>query len=253
MKVLPVFTSQYSIGQSILTIDKPSDVVEYGPESIISICKDNNINDVFLADTNMSGFVTAYKNTKACDLNLHFGLRVVVCHNIKDQSPASLNTEHKVIIWANNDKGYSKLIKLYSIAATKGFYYRPRIDCETIAEYWEDENLTLSIPFYYSFLHRNLLYGSNCRPDFLFTKPFLHIENNSIPFNFLLEEKTKQWADKMEWELLPTKTIYYKEKADFLYYLAYKCLADRTTLDMPNIDHFSSNEFSFEAWKEENV
>jgi DNA polymerase III subunit alpha len=253
MKSLPIFSSHYSLGQSILTLDEGKDVIEDGPDSIINICKSNNISDLYLADTNMSGFVTAYKNTKKHGIELHFGLRIVVCSDMKELSASSINTEHKIIIWAKNNDGYKRLVKMYSLAATKGFYYRPRIDLYNIEQLWSEQDLSISIPFYYSFIHRNSMYGANCLPNFNFTQPFLQVENNCIPFNFLLDQRLNAWAEQNNCNIIPTKSIYYNKKEDFLYYLAYKCLQERTTLEMPNLDHFCSNEFSVESWREENV
>jgi DNA polymerase III subunit alpha len=254
MKVLPIFVSHYS-GNSILTLDTPEESLraKEGSDSIFTICQEGKIEDLYLADSNPTGFVEAFKNSKDLKINLHLGITMVVCKNMKEKTPESLNTEHKVTIWANNDSGSKRLFKLTSKAACEGFYYRPRIDCESIKELWSEEDLTLSIPFYYSFLHQNLLHGYNCMPDFSFTQPFFQIENNKIPFNYLLKDAINKWNKSGKYDLVPTKTMYYKKRSDAEFHMAFKCLKERTTLEMPNIDHYCSDEFCFESYLKENV
>ena len=47
--------------------------------------------------------------------------------------------------------------------------------------------------------------------------------------------------------MIHSKSIYYKLKKDFLAYMTFKCINNRTTLEKPNMDHLSSNEFCWEA------
>lgn len=55
-EVLPFFKSHYSIGRSILTLEKPDDVISGGPDSIIKLCKDNDLKEFHLVEDSMSGF-----------------------------------------------------------------------------------------------------------------------------------------------------------------------------------------------------
>jgi hypothetical protein len=47
-----------------------------------------------------------------------------------------------------------------------------------------------------------------------------------------------------------TKSIYYKNRDDFLAYLTFRCINNRSSLEKPNIDHMCSDEFCFESWME---
>jgi len=256
MNVIPLWTSHYSIGTSILTLDeppdkdKPDEIKDYltGPRSIIQLCVDNNINPLFLVENNMSGFVKAYKNSQDKNLKLNFGLKLVVCNNINEKSPESLKTEHKVIVFARNSNGYKRLLKIYSEAATHGFYYRPRIDAATLELLWSKKDLLLAHPFYFSFLHRNLLYFSNCQPNFNFADNVFFVEKNDLPFNYLIENAVDKFCHGKDIKV-NTQTIYYEKPEDFKTFLTYKCINSRNTLDAPNIEHCASNQFNLEYWK----
>lgn len=251
MDIIPLFKSHYSISGSVLSLDNQKDLYdnETGPDSIIDIALKNNLKEIYLLDTSFSGFVTAYKNCEQNNIQLNFGIQIILCNNINDKSEESKETESKINIWGTESKSYQKLIKIYSKAATDGFLERPRIDSKTLKNMWND-SLVLTIPYYYSFLHRNLLYQSNCLPEIDELKPALQIEYNDLPFNFLIDEAINRFQETNKWEQVNTQSIYYYKKKDFLYYLAYRCLNNRSNLEKPNLEHMASDNFCFEHFLE---
>ncbi len=98
METLGFFTSDYSLSSSILNLEKVEDCLVDGPESIIKICVEEKIKDLYLCESNFSSFVTAYKNSEANNLNLHYGLKIILVNDMGDKTPDSLNTESKIII-----------------------------------------------------------------------------------------------------------------------------------------------------------
>ena len=92
MKQIPLFKSHYSLGKSILTLDKPEDSDPSGPDSIISICKENKIKNLYLVDDSMSGFLQGYLNSKDEKINFNFGLRMTFCADIEIKDEDSRKT-----------------------------------------------------------------------------------------------------------------------------------------------------------------
>ena len=72
--MIPLFKSHYSIGKSNLTLKEKGSSVKNGPQSIIDLCLDKGIEDMYLVDDSMSGFLEGYLNSKAVGLNFRFGL-----------------------------------------------------------------------------------------------------------------------------------------------------------------------------------
>jgi len=250
-KILPFFKSHYSIGKSILTLDKAGTSGQDGSISIIDLVKDNNLKRAFLVEENMSSFLDAFKNFASIKVPFFYGLRLELCPNIEDKSEESISKSSKIIIFAKNGEGYKNLIKIYTIASTNGFYYVPRIDENKLAQFWNEDNLTLCIPFYDSFIFKNVMTYSICCPEFAFTKPTFIIENNNLPFDKIVEKKILNFCKDPNKRIL-AKSIYYNKKEDFKSYLTFRCINNRTTLSKPNLEHMGSNEFSFESWKEVN-
>ncbi len=55
----------------------------------------------------------------------------------RDRTPGSQKKNHHLLLLAENYRGYLNLCKLSSIGFTEGFYYKPRIDFETLVRHKE--------------------------------------------------------------------------------------------------------------------
>lgn len=248
--MIPLFKSHYSLGRSILTLEDKDEKDDY-PDSIIQICKENKMKELYLVEDNMSSFLEAYSNCRKNKIKLNYGLRISVTESMSDKSEESKIKSSKIILFFKNKKGYQQLTKLYSIAAKEGFYYEPRLDYETISKNWTDD-LILCIPFYDSFIFNNTLKNSLCIPQFDFTKPIFFIEDNDLPFDPLVKEKASSFAEKNDLKIYKAQSIFYKERKDFKAYLTFRCINNRSVLNKPNLDHMSSNEFCFESIHQRN-
>jgi DNA polymerase III alpha subunit len=259
MAVAPLFKSHYSIGRSILTLDKePSE--NGGSDSIIHICNQNQIKSFFLIDDSMSGFLQGYINAQELGIKMIFGLRLSICPDMDQKEPETLDKTSKYIIICKNTNGYKRLIKISSEAATRGSFYNsnlrsyvPRADFKLISSLWSDEDLQLAVPFYDSFLHENYLQDKWCpEPPKEFKLDFF-LENNNLPFDYLILNRVKEYAStRKECNMVNTQSIYYKDKKDFKSYITFRAIDKRTTLGKPNLEHMCSDEFSFESWQEKN-
>ena len=243
--MIPLFKSHYSLGRSILTLEDKDEKDDY-PDSIIQICKENKMKELYLVEDNMSSFLEAYSNCRKNNIKLNYGLRISVTESMTDKSEESKTKSSKIILFFKNKKGYQQLTKLYSIAAKEGFYYEPRLDYETISKNWTDD-LILCIPFYDSFIFNNTLKNSLCIPQFDFTKPIFFIEDNDLPFDSLVKKKALSFAENNNLKIYKTQSVFYKERKDFKAYLTFRCINNRSVLNKPNLDHMSSNEFCFES------
>ncbi len=249
--IIPLFKSHYSIGKSVLTLEKAGTSTPTEPASIIDICKENNLKQMVLAEDSMTGFLEAHMNAKAANLQLIFGLRLTCCQDLSKKDDESLRRNHKIIVFVKRSEGYKRLIKISSKAATDGFYYEPRIDFQTLKSFWSNDDLLLGVPFYDSFLYNNLFSFSQCVPDFSFTQPTFFLESNDLWTDDYLTEKLLEYCKNNSFETCKAKSIYYKTRADFKTYMTFRCIANRETLERPNIDGMTSPEFCMTAYKEQ--
>jgi DNA polymerase III alpha subunit len=250
--MLPLFKSHFSIGKSILTLDDPKKVTEGGSDSIFKIAKDNNLKQIILVEDSLIGFFEAYKRSKEMGIQLIFGLRISMRNSAL---PEDSQSEHKIIVFAKDSDGCKLLNKIYSRAfcTNTGF-----LDYADLKELWNDKHLKLAIPFYDSFIYINNFSFGNAVPDLSFTKPSLFVEDNSLALDYLLYEKVSEFATNNNIPIVKVRSIYYNKKSDVKSFMAYKIICNRSfgkdrSLEKPELAHFCSDKFSFEAWKEENV
>ena len=248
-EIIPIFKSHYSLGRSILTLDKPAQEADpTSADSIFDICVEEKIKDLFLVEDNMAGFLEAYTNASELGIKLMYGLRLTFCPNNLNKTEEGRENSYKNVIFAKNEKGYKQLIKIYTRAAQEGFYYEPRMDFNCLKAFWSDD-LIMTVPFYDSFLYHNKYTLSSCVPDFSYVNPIFFIENNDVLLDHSLRKRVKEFC-LGKYQTFFTKSIYYKNKKDFGSYLTFRCINKRTTLDKPNFDGMCSNQFSFESYKE---
>lgn len=86
----------------------------------------------------MYGTVEFYKEAKAAGLTPVIGCEVYVAkQNMHDrQGRADREYSHFVLL-AENQKGYENLVHLVSLGWLEGYYYKPRIDYDTLSQYTE--------------------------------------------------------------------------------------------------------------------
>lgn len=250
--MLPLFKSHFSIGKSILTLDDPKKVTEGGSDSVFKIAKDNNLKQIILVEDSLIGFFEAYKRSKEMSIQLIFGLRISMRNSAL---PEDSQSEHKVIVFAKDNDGCKLLNKIYSKAfcTNTGF-----LDYTDLKELWNENSLKLAIPFYDSFIYVNNFSFGNAVPDLSFTKPTLFVEDNGLALDYLLQEKVNEFAVNNNLPTEKVRSIYYNKKQDVKAFMAYKIICNRSfgkdrSLEKPELPHFCSDKFSFEAWKEENV
>lgn len=251
-KTLPLFKTHYSVGKSILTLNKPTGKEDSYPYSVFDMLIPNKIDTLVLVEDSVSGLLEASKMCKENKVNLVFGLRLSITMDMNAKSEENLKDKAKYIIFAKNYAGYENLIKIWSAAAGAGFYYEPVIDFKTLKTLWNPLNLKLTVPFYDSFIFMNTLESHRHVPDFSFTKPTFLIEENGMPFDALVAKKVGEYCDMNDMSRLKAQSIFYKKPSDFLAYVTFRCIHNRTTIQKPNLEHMSSDEFNFNKWLKEN-
>jgi DNA polymerase-3 subunit alpha len=103
-------------------------------------CKALEMDSVAVTDHgNLFGTIEFYTNAKAAHIKPIIGIEAYVAPASRfDRAKTSISdAAAHLILLAENNTGYHNLLKLASIGYTEGFYYRPRIDKEVLAEHNE--------------------------------------------------------------------------------------------------------------------
>jgi DNA polymerase III alpha subunit len=244
--MIPLFTSHFSIGKSILTLQHSDKETSDGPDSIFSIAKEIGLKNLFLVEESMTGFFEAFRISKELNIQLHFGYKFVCCN-----SDANVKSNHKLIAFAKNDAGCKALNQLYSFINTS---QKGAISNDDLITHWSDD-LMLAVPFYDSFIFNNQMIMGNCIPNITPLNPVFFIESNGLPFDELIKKAVNRYArDTMpDASIQLVQSIFYKHKSDCDAFQTFKILSNRKfgkqeTLSCPNLDHFGSDEFCWESY-----
>ena len=109
-------------------------------KNYVARVKELGMNSAAITDHgNMYGVVEFYKEAKANNINPIIGCEVYVAPNSRFDRELSHGDDryYHLILLAENNKGYANLMKIVSIGFTEGYYYRPRVDFETLEKYHE--------------------------------------------------------------------------------------------------------------------
>jgi len=118
--------SQYSLLDGAISFDR-----------LLKRCKQLEMNAVAVTDHgNMFGVVEFYTKALAAHIKPILGIEAYLAPRSRfDKQKSSItNAAYHLILLAENNAGYQNLLKLASIGFIEGFYYRPRIDKQILAE-----------------------------------------------------------------------------------------------------------------------
>jgi hypothetical protein len=237
--MIPLFVSDNSIGRSILKINPTR---EGGPMDILSLAQIAELEEVFLVEDSMVGFLEAHKTFSNEGIPLRFGVRFNMCNDVLEENKKS--SSYKIILFAKNDQGCKELYGAFSAAHVEhgGF-----LDSKTLRGI-PNKNLIVAHPFYDSYLFHNTMYFKNCLYEPLHDEELFFYENNGLPFDALIKSKLPE-------DSVLSKTILYNYSSDVEAYQVYRMACNRTfgrqrSLSSPNLEHFGSDEFCFQSYME---
>lgn len=106
----------------------------------------------------MYGVVDFYKRATKAGLKPLIGCEVYFTPESRHKKEGKPPLYHLILI-AKNNEGYSNLIKMVSLAAVEGFYYKPRVDMELLERY--SKGLIATSACLSGIIPRSLEYGND--------------------------------------------------------------------------------------------
>jgi len=120
--------TEYSLLDGFTTIGRLMDQV-----------KAKGMNSIAITDHgSMFGVVEFYKKAREKGIKPIIGCEVYTARRkMQDKDPVKDKNQGHLVLLAENEIGYQNLIKLVSMGFLEGFYYKPRIDYETLEKHKE--------------------------------------------------------------------------------------------------------------------
>jgi DNA-directed DNA polymerase III PolC len=120
--------TEYSLLDGLSKIDK-----------LVARAKELNMPALAITDHGtMFGVINFFRACKAAEIKPIIGLEAYVARRSRhDRDPKLDKRPYHLLLLAQNQTGYKNLLKLASAAQIEGYYYRPRIDREILAQHSE--------------------------------------------------------------------------------------------------------------------
>ncbi len=186
--------------------------------------KELGMNSAAITDHgNMYGVIEFYKTAKAAGINPVIGCEVYVAPNSRFDRETSHGDDryYHLILLAENNTGYANLMKIVSIGFTEGYYYRPRVDFETLQKY--HEGLICLSACLAGEVPRNLVRGfyeeakavaRKYQECFGTENYFLELQNHGISEQQIVNQQLVRMSEELGIELVCTNDCHYTYDSD---------------------------------------
>lgn len=243
--------SQYSLLDGATRI---SDLLDH--------CEQNNMPAVAVTDHgNMFGAMEFYFKAQGRATKPIIGCEVYICQGSRfDKSKKAVDTMDEedgkpanilnhLVLLVKNEKGYKNLCKLVTSGYLEGFYYKPRIDKEILAQHAEGlialtSCLRGEVPYW---LNRGkcdfaqdaaVFYKDLFGDDF-----YLEVQNHGIPEQLVANRGIADISKRLGVKIVATQDSHYLKASDAAAHDVLLCLQTQRVLEDANRMKFANDQF----------
>ncbi|MHB0912451.1 MAG: DNA polymerase III subunit alpha [Armatimonadota bacterium] len=202
----------------------------------------------------MYGAVEFYQECAKQGVNPIVGCEVYVAPRARQQRDPKLDKEqYHLALLAKDITGYRNLLKLVSKGFLEGFYYKPRVDKELLAEYSEGliamtACLGGEIPEHFRAgqIDRAREAAGAYREIFGPENLYLELQDHGIPEQKPVNEFLVKLSREFGLPLVATNDLHYMRREDAEAHQVLLCIQTGTTVDAPKFS-FGAEEFYFKT------
>ena len=188
----------------------------------------------------MFGVVEFYKACQAAGIKPIIGIEAYVARTSRLSRRREDGKPYHLVLLAQNQTGYQNLLKLASIAQLEGFYYKPRIDKEVLAQHSEGV-IALSacvqgeIP---QLLHHGQIEQARAAVqwyrEYFPDRFYIELQSHAIPEFDETYRQMIAFAHEMGLPLVATNDIHYAKREQAEAHDVLLCIGTGKTVNEPN-------------------
>ncbi|NNF04900.1 MAG: PHP domain-containing protein, partial [Rhodothermales bacterium] len=174
----------------------------------------------------------------------------------EDMEDRSSRLRYHQVLLAKDEEGYQNLIKLSSLSYLDGYYYKPRIDMDVLAE--RSGGLVATTCCLQGHVPQSILkHGEEAARsvfeaylDIFGDDFYIEIQNHDIPDQHTVNEVLLRWAKEYEVDVIATNDVHYVEQEDAAAQDVLLCLQTGADFDDPNRMRFENDQFYLKSSSE---
>ena len=170
----------------------------------------------------MYGTMEFYREAKKAGIKPLIGMEgYMAARRMEDRDPVKDKDRFHLLLLAMNQTGYQNLLKLASEAQLRGYYYRPRVDHETLAKYSEGLIVTTGclaaeVP---RLLNRSQEEEAIRRLEWYLDvfgreRFFVELQDHDIPEIKVVNRRLLELAKKYDLKVVATNDVHYVRRED---------------------------------------
>ena len=206
---------------------------------------------------NMYGVVKFKNAMNEAGLKPILGCEIYIAPRDMNQKDFGIDNRYShLVLLAKDLEGYKNLVKIVSIAHMEGFYYRPRIDFQTLSKY-TDGLIALSAclagPISKALLENNYnqaLENAKKYSDLFKENFFIEIQRNGMEEQDTVNEGLLKISKELNLPIVGTCDSHYLNREDADIQEILWCIAEGKTWDDPTRRKMPTNEFYVKTPKE---
>ena len=228
-------------------------------KELIKRAKELNMDSLAITDHgSMYGVVEFYKQAKKEGIKPILGFEAYVSpRKMTDRDPQNDKSQYHLVLLAENQEGWQNLIKLCSIGFVDGYYYKPRIDHETLREY-KSGIIALSACLagevqtyllednYDEAVKTALLY----KDIFGENNYFLELQDHGMEEQKSVNDSLLKISRETGIKLVATNDVHYINKEDAYFHDVLLCIQIQKTIMDEDRMKFPSDEFYLKSYEE---
>lgn len=225
-------------------------------DSLFEKCHEMGMDAVPMTDHGtMFGVAEFYEKAKKQSIKPIIGCEVYVApRTLNDRTQIDHKGLNHLVLLAKDKEGYTNLCKLVSIAQLKGFYYKPRIDKELLANHSKgliglSACLKGNIPQH--ILKNDMAAADESARFYVNTfgegNFFLEIQENGMEIQHKVNKGLLDISERLSIPMVATNDCHYLSKGDDKAHEILLCIQTGDTLNNPNRFKFNSNELYFKS------
>ncbi len=199
---------------------------------------------------NMYGAFKFQQAMRSAGLKPIIGCEMYIApRSMKEKEFGIDNDYFHLVLIAKNFEGYKNLVKIVSLAHMEGFYYKPRVDLETLSKHTDGLialSACLSGPLSKPILKKNYkeakknaqIYMDMFKDNF-----FVEIQRNGMEEQEIVNEGLLKLAEELNLPLVATCDAHYLDREDAEIQEILWCISDGYTIEDPERRRMPTNEF----------